>query len=145
MRISTANWATTGTIRIRVAQGGPRSCRTTAGPIPAMNGSPLLSDQPRPSSDNTPLTRIEDVRRETTRIVTETLVFDMHTHLCPPAFGALSKWGIDNLLTYHYLVAEVMRATDVGPERFRQLPQAAQADLIWDALFVRSTPLSEAT
>jgi len=57
----------------------------------------------------------------------------------------LSRWGIDNLLTYHYLVAEVMRATDVSPEQFRQMPQSAQADLIWDALFVRSTPLSEAT
>jgi len=110
-----------------------------------MTGSPLLTDQPHPSSDNTPLTRIEDVRRETVRIVTDTPVFDMHTHLFPPAFGALSTWGIDNLLTYHYLVAEVMRATDVGVERFRHLPQTAQADLIWDALFVRSTPLSEAT
>jgi len=69
----------------------------------------------------------------------------MHTHLFPPAFGGLSRWGIDNLLTYHYLVAEVMRATDVSPEQFRQMPQPAQADLIWDALFVRSTPLSEAT
>ncbi len=37
----------------------------------------------------------------------------MHTHLFPPAFGDLSRWGIDNLLTYHYLVAEVMRAADV--------------------------------
>ena len=96
------------------------------------------------SSENT-LLRIDDVRRETARIVAETVVFDMHTHLFPPEFGALSKWGIDNLLTYHYLVAEVMRATDIRPERFRQMPQAAQADLIWDTLFVRSTPLSEAT
>ena len=97
------------------------------------------------SSDTLPLTRVEDVRRETGRVVTETVVFDMHTHLFPPQFGALSKWGIDNLLTYHYLVAEVMRATDVRPEQFRHMPQSAQADLIWDALFVRSTPLSEAT
>lgn len=79
------------------------------------------------------------------RIVNETVVFDMHTHLFPPEFGALSKWGIDNLLTYHYLVAEVLRATDVRPEQFRQMPQSAQADVIWDALFVNSTPLSEAT
>ena len=91
------------------------------------------------------MTRAEDVRRETARIVAETPVFDMHTHLFPPEFGALSKWGIDNLLTYHYLVAEVMRASDVRPDQFRKMSQAAQADLIWDALFVRSTPLSEAT
>ncbi|MBW8862654.1 MAG: glucuronate isomerase, partial [Acidobacteria bacterium] len=102
-----------------------------------------MTDQDR-SSGHT-LTRLEDVRRETARIVADTGIFDMHTHLFPPAFGGLSRWGIDNLLTYHYLVAEVMRATDVSPEQFRQMPQSAQADLIWDALFVRSTPLSEAT
>jgi hypothetical protein len=116
----------------------------TAGPTPATTGSLLLTDHSR-SSENLQLTRVEDVRRETTRAVTDAVVFDMHTHLFPPQFGALSKWGIDNLLTYHYLVAEVMRATDVQPDRFRQLPAPAQADLIWDALFVRSTPLSEAT
>jgi hypothetical protein len=105
-----------------------------------MIGSPSLTD-----SRTAPLGRIEDVRRETLRTVGDTPVFDMHTHLFPPAFGSLSRWGIDHLLTYHYLVAEVMRASDVRPEQFRQMPQAAQADLIWDALFVRSTPLSEAT
>jgi hypothetical protein len=115
----------------------------TAGPIPATTGSPSLTDQDR-SSGNA-LTRLEDVRGETARIVADTAIFDMHTHLFPPAFGGLSRWGIDNLLTYHYLVAEVMRATDVSPEQFRQMPRSAQADLIWDALFVRSTPLSEAT
>lgn len=104
-----------------------------------------MTDHIRSSSENLPLTRADDVRREVARTVTEAVVFDMHTHLFPPQFGALSKWGIDNLLTYHYLVAEVMRATDVRPDRFRQMPTAAQADLIWDALFVRSTPLSEAT
>jgi hypothetical protein len=117
----------------------------TAGLIPATTGSPLLTDQTSSSSEHTPLTRVDDVRRETARIVTDTVVFDMHTHLFPPQFGGLSKWGIDNLLTYHYLVAELMRAADLRPERFRQMSQAAQADVIWDALFVRSTPLSEAT
>ena len=103
-----------------------------------------MTEQGRPS-ENVPIARADDVRREVTRIVAETPVFDMHTHLFPPAFAQLSRWGIDNLLTYHYLVAEVMRATDVRPDAFRQMPQSAQADLIWDALFVRSTPLSEAT
>jgi hypothetical protein len=104
-----------------------------------------LTDHIRSSSENLPLTHVEDLRRAIARTVTDAVVFDMHTHLFPPQFDALSKWGIDNLLTYHYLVAEVMRATDVRPDRFRQMPTAAQADLIWDALFVRSTPLSEAT
>ncbi len=85
------------------------------------------------------------MRAATRRIVSDTAVFDMHTHLCPPSFGDLSRWGIDNLLTYHYLVAEVMRAADVRPAEFRRMTQEAQADLIWDTLFVRSSPLSEAT
>lgn len=103
-----------------------------------------MTEQGHPP-DTVPLARIEDVRREVTRIVADTPVFDMHTHLFPPAFAELSRWGIDNLLTYHYLVAEVMRATEVRPAFFRQLSQSEQADLIWQTLFVQSTPLSEAT
>jgi hypothetical protein len=111
-----------------------------------MTGSRLsVADTNRPSSNEAILRRAEDVRAHTVRIVTETPVFDMHTHLFPPAFGDLSRWGIDSLVTYHYLIAEVMRATDLKPADFQQMPQEAQADLIWDALFVRSTPLSEAT
>ena len=104
-----------------------------------------MAEKDRTVSNDQVLRTAEAVRRETRRIVSETAVFDMHTHLFPPAFGDLSRWGIDSLLTYHYLVAEVMRAADVRPADFQRLPQAAQADLIWDALFVRSTPLSEAT
>jgi hypothetical protein len=33
-------------------------------------------------------------------------VVDLHTHLFPPTHGALMLWGIDDLLTYHYLIAE---------------------------------------
>ncbi len=85
------------------------------------------------------------VRLHTTRIVEETSVFDMHTHLFPPAFTELTRWGIDELLTYHYLVAELMRTSDVRPETYQRMPKSAQADLVWDTLFVRNTPLSEAT
>jgi hypothetical protein len=94
---------------------------------------------------NEPLRRAEDVRARVMRVVADTPVFDMHTHLFPPEFGALNKWGIEHLLTYHYLIAEVMRAADIKPAAFYAMTTAQQADLIWDALFVRSTPLSEAT
>jgi hypothetical protein len=33
-------------------------------------------------------------------------VVDLHTHLFPPSHGQLMLWGIDELLTYHYLIAE---------------------------------------
>lgn len=72
-------------------------------------------------------------------------VFDLHTHLFAPRFAALNLWGIDELLNYHYLIAELFRASDATPEEFFSLDKSAQADLIWEELFVRSTPLSEAT
>ncbi len=107
-----------------------------------MNENPLSAPEAMP---NEPLRRPGDVRAHVTHVVSETPVFDMHTHLFPPEFGSLNRWGIEQLLTYHYLVAEVMRASDVAPDAFHAMTQAAQADLIWEALFVRSTPLSEAT
>jgi hypothetical protein len=110
-----------------------------------MTGSLSLTEFDRRSRDNELLERAEDVRTATRRIVAETPVFDMHTHLFPPSFGDFSRWGIDNLLTYHYLVAEVMRAGDIRPAEFRRMTPEAQADLIWETLFVRSSPLSEAT
>jgi hypothetical protein len=33
-------------------------------------------------------------------------VIDLHTHLLPPSHGGLMLWGVDELLTYHYLIAE---------------------------------------
>jgi hypothetical protein len=78
------------------------------------------------------------------RAVFSAPVFDIHTHLYDPAFGELLLWGIDDLLTYHYLVAEVFRYVDMSYEKFWQLTKAQQADLIWKKLFVEHSPVSEA-
>lgn len=77
-------------------------------------------------------------------IVKDTPVFDIHTHLYDPAFGSLLLYGIDDLLTYHYLVAEVFRYTDVPYDTFWKLTKSEQADLIWDHLFIQHSPISEA-
>ena len=77
-------------------------------------------------------------------IVSSTPVTDIHTHLYDPAFGDLLLWGIDDLLVYHYLVAEAFRWLEVPYADFWALPKARQADLIWDALFLRHSPVSEA-
>ena len=87
-------------------------------------------------------------------------IVDMHTHLYPPGFGTpvpngtgrtdpagLMLWGVDELLTYHYLVAEVFRvvpATKLPYEEFWRMSKTAQAEHIWKNLFVERTPLSEA-
>lgn len=87
-------------------------------------------------------------------------VVDMHTHLYPPSFGTpvpnktgktdptgLLLWGIDELLTYHYLVAEVYRvvpATQLSYDDFWKMSKIQQADHIWKWLFVERAPISEA-
>lgn len=80
-------------------------------------------------------------------------VSDPHTHSYPPAFGAspapgaLLLWGIDELVTYHYLIAEVFRvvpATKLPYEKFWTMSKQEQADHIWKHLFVERTPISEA-
>lgn len=92
-------------------------------------------------------------------------IVDMHTHLYPPVFGTpvpnrtgktdpagLLLWGLDELLTYHYLVAEVFRVVpayaragrSLSYDDFWKMPKTAQADHIWRELFVERTPLSEA-
>ena len=80
-------------------------------------------------------------------------VSDLHTHSYSPAFGAspapggLLLWGIDELVTYHYLIAEVYRvvpATELPYAKFWAMSKPEQADHIWKHLFVERTPISEA-
>lgn len=77
-------------------------------------------------------------------VVERTPVFDLHTHLYAPQFGELNLWGVDELLTYHYLVAELFRSCEISVEAFWEMSKTQQADLIWQKLFVENTPLSEA-
>jgi hypothetical protein len=83
--------------------------------------------------------------REVETAVNTTAAIDVHTHIFPPEFDELCRYGIDELLTYHYLIAETFRSTTVTPQAFWQMTRAEQADLIWATLFVDNTPMSEAT
>jgi hypothetical protein len=74
-----------------------------------------------------------------------TQIIDMHTHLFKPSLGAVGLWGIDELVTYHYLEAELFRSSDISPESYWALAKTEQADLIWRTLFVENPPVSEAT
>ena len=84
------------------------------------------------------------LRVAVTRIVAETPVTDLHTHLYAPPFGGLLLFGIDELLTYHYLIAEVIRATRMDPAAYYAMSKTQQADLIWRELFIDRSPYSEA-
>jgi hypothetical protein len=80
---------------------------------------------------------------EVERIVSTAPVTDIHTHLYDPAFGPLLLWGIDELLTYHYLVAEGFRYFSIPYEKFWSLSKSQQAEMIWNALFIENSPVSE--
>jgi len=78
-------------------------------------------------------------------VLARTPFIDVHTHLFPPGFGTFARSGIDDLLTYHYLEAELFRASPIRPEQYWSQTPAQRADLVWQTLFVEQTPLSEAT
>ncbi len=78
------------------------------------------------------------------RIVAATPITDIHTHLYDPAFGELLLWGIDDMLVYHYLVAEAFRYMEMPYEKFWTLSKTWQAEVIWDKLFIQNSPISEA-
>jgi hypothetical protein len=70
---------------------------------------------------------------------------DVHTHLYMPSLGPVGLWGIDELITYHYLEAELFRSSDIPAGRYFALSKQEKADLIWKTLFLDNTPVSEAT
>jgi hypothetical protein len=78
-------------------------------------------------------------------VLSSTDFIDIHTHLFAPEFGKLGLWGIDELLTYHYLEAEFFRSSRTTPEQYWALSKKEQADAIWHALFIENSPVSEAT
>ena len=90
------------------------------------------------------ITSRDELARLVRTAVTQVEVTDVHTHLYPPSFGNLLLWGIDDLITYHYLVAEVFRFADVSYDAFWRMSKRDQADLIWRHLFQDNSPYGEA-
>ena len=90
------------------------------------------------------LTDVEELRAEVEIVVNSTPVMDAHTHLFPLEFNELCLYGIDALLTYHYLTAETFRSAGIAYDQFWAMSKTEQADLVWKTLFVDNTPTSEA-
>jgi hypothetical protein len=86
---------------------------------------------------------LSELHKTVRNALMHTPVVDMHTHLFAPAFGDLLLRGIDELLTYHYLIAEVMRVAPITADEYYAMPKRAQADLIWRELFIERSPVSE--
>lgn len=85
----------------------------------------------------------KSVRQKVMTAVRETRIYDIHTHLYSKGFGSLLLRGIDELLTYHYLIAETIRWGKVSADDFFQLSKREQADLVWKTLFLDHSPISE--
>ena len=93
-----------------------------------------------------PLNDSAAVEAAVRQAVARTTISDIHTHLFPPSHGRLLLWGIDELLTYHYLVAELFTIAprELSYKTFWSLSKVAQADLVWEHVFLRHGALSEA-
>jgi hypothetical protein len=98
-----------------------------------------------PARTNGPALRHEDIANLVKEELQAAQFIDIHTHLFKPSLGSLGLWGIDELITYHYLEAELFRSNPVTPAAYWSLNKQQQADLIWQTLFVDNPPVSEAT
>ena len=99
----------------------------------------------RPSATSSRALKSNQISPVVESVLADTPFIDIHTHLFAPSFGKLGLWGIDELLTYHYLEAEFFRSSHTTPEQYFSLSKEQQADAIWRALFVENTPISEST
>jgi hypothetical protein len=77
--------------------------------------------------------------------VSKAPVFDFDTHLFPPSHTGFYLSGLHQLLTYHYLTTEVLMVSGFNSARFFSLPRPEQARLVWEELFIKRSPFSEAT
>lgn len=97
------------------------------------------------SPDHKPISDVAELGSVLDRALDGTPVLDLHTHVYSADFGELLLWGVDELVTYHYLIAEVCRAPGgPSPEEFYGLSKTQQADRIWRHLFAEASPVSEA-
>src|SRR6185436_14032581 len=90
------------------------------------------------------LTHTSELRARVEIVVNSIPVMDVHTHLFPAEFSDLCLYGIDELLTYHYLTAETLRSARMPHDRFWQMSKTDRAELVWQTLFVENSPASEA-
>ena len=110
-----------------------------------MGTTSLKSPNRKDGSSSARGLKAEQIHSEVEDVLASTPFIDIHTHLFSPAFGKIGLWGIDELLTYHYLEAEFFRSSDTTPEEYWKLSKGERAEAIWKALFVENSPVSEST
>ena len=107
--------------------------------------SSTIIQQPNTSGAGQPVLGSQEILRAVEDQLSATRFIDVHTHLFMPSLGKLGLWGIDELITYHYLEAELFRSSNLKPEQYWNMSKPEKANAIWRALFVENAPVSEAT
>ena len=87
---------------------------------------------------------MKNLKQTINEIVNETEIFDIHTHLFPAEFKKYHLSGISEVLNYHYLIAELLTTTNINVKNFYKLTKIEKANIIWEELFLKRTPISEA-
>jgi hypothetical protein len=108
------------------------------------NAMSVLLDVLRNHTTSAFLGSYEEIDAYVRETVASVKIIDVHTHLFPPSHGKLMLWGINELLTYHYLVAEFLQTAPMEVEEFNTFSKEKQAELIWNHLFIQRSPISEA-
>src|ERR1700730_374992 len=107
--------------------------------------SSTIVQNPTASSAGQPVLGPQEILRAVENELSATRFIDVHAHLFMPSLGTLGLWGIDELITYHYLEAELFRSSELKPEQYWKMSKREKADAIWRVLFVENAPVSEAT
>ena len=61
---------------------------------------------------------MKNLKQTINKIVNETEIFDIHTHLFPADFKKYHLSGISEVLNYHYLIAELFTTTNINIKNF---------------------------
>ncbi len=90
-----------------------------------------------------------DIRAAVRKALAALTLDDFHTHFYSPNMvGSDGKplllTSLEDLLTYHYLVCEVVRVAKMTVDSFNKLEKREKAKLIWDELFQKRSPVTEA-
>ena len=86
----------------------------------------------------------DNISNKLLNIINSAPIFDLHTHLFPPKHEGYFLLGFKNLLNYHYLIAEILTATNIDDSTFYSYNDEKKASIIWNELFEKRTPVSEA-
>jgi hypothetical protein len=89
------------------------------------------------------ITTAQQLKQTIDNAVAQAKITDVHTHLYPPSFGNLLLWGVDELVTYHYLIAETFRWVETSYGDYWRMSKRDQADRIWQTLFLENSPIAE--